>query len=193
MGTWGEGMQDSDKVLDMLGEFGEFDSETARTRLPEDHPSVRVMFGKLKEKYVRDDDWDIYVLGLADWLIDEGEDLTPVRGLMCAAIAREREHCRLKMWTDPDRRDRALLDFEMKIENNLEVHGRDANSCEPIVKIPRRLRDTILSALRAYQRYLEEKAQSGALTETESSYQDGERELITEIESLFQEGADQHE
>jgi len=127
MGAWGEGMQANDTALDALGVAGLSDGEPrkqAKTlkQLRNGEITVESLFsgkGGFKERgWIKKEPQA--VLGLAEYLFDEGFDVSPVRGLISKAIRNQLSRAELDRWVDRDERKAALLRFKDRL-NGKEV------------------------------------------------------------------------
>lgn len=107
MGAFGPGMQDNDTALDEICKYVRYVAN-GEPVLHGPLPPVTEMFEGL------DDAWAI--LGLADWLLDQGIDLSPVRDVIAEALKVERRKRSIGTWTRPRERRAALAAFERRVD-----------------------------------------------------------------------------
>jgi len=117
MGAWSEGMQANDTALDALGVAGLSDGEPkkqAKTlkELRSGRKTVESLF-KSDRGWIKKEPQA--VLGLAEYLFDEGFDVSPVRGLISKAIRNQLSRAELDRWVDRDERKAALLRFKARL------------------------------------------------------------------------------
>lgn len=107
MGAFGEGMRDNDTALDAIAEYTTYDDSNELV-LRGPLPPVTEMFEGRTCTHA--------VLGLAEWLLDTGVDLTPVRQTIDLALEEERKQDVLVCWTDERARLAALDAFERRLK-----------------------------------------------------------------------------
>lgn len=122
MGAWGEGMQANDTALDAIGSAGLSCGEPRKQKktlsdLRKGKIKVENLFGSRGN--VREAGWikedPQAILGLAEYLFDEGFDLKPVRSLIMKAIRNQLSKKELERWVDMDERKNALLRFKARM------------------------------------------------------------------------------
>lgn len=116
MGAWGEGMVANDTALDAIGSAGLSDGEPkkqAKTlkELRSGKKTVKSLFAG--RSWIKTEPQAI--LGLAEYLFDEGFDVTLVRGLIGKAIKSQLSKAELDRWVDRDKRKAALLRFRDRL------------------------------------------------------------------------------
>jgi hypothetical protein len=117
MGAWGEGMQANDTALDAIGSAGLSCGEPrkrAKTlkELRGGKKTVKSLFAG--RTWIKMDPQA--VLGLAEYLFDEGFDVAPVRELVAKATKNQLSKAELARWVDRDERKAALLRFKDRLD-----------------------------------------------------------------------------
>lgn len=118
MGHWGPGMQANDTAFDAIG---------LAQDMRKDNPAVSPadIFEWLRK---RGFDVDGY-LGVADWMLDNSEDLTTCQDLLHEAVRVELLPNKLESWRDPEEREAALRRFESRLAGDKidEAAQKDGN------------------------------------------------------------------
>lgn len=122
MGAFGEGMQANDTALDAIGVAGLSDGEPkkqAKTlkELRSGKKTVEGLFNSGRG-WIKSEPQGI--LGLAEYLLDEGFNISAVRGLVSKALKNQLSKAELDCWVDRDERKAALLRFKDRM-NGKEV------------------------------------------------------------------------
>lgn len=122
MGAFGEGMQSNDTALDAIGSAGLSCGEPRKQKktlsdLRKGKITVESLFsgkGGFKERgWIKEE--PMAILGLAEYLFDEGFDLSPMIGLIRKALRTELSKKRLECWVDGEERKAALLRFKAQL------------------------------------------------------------------------------
>ena len=122
MGAFGEGMQANDTALDAIGSAGLSCGEPkkqAKTlkQLRSGEITVESLFsgkGGFKERgWIKKEPQA--VLGLAEYLFEEGFDVSSVCGLISKATRNQLSRAELDRWVDRDERRAALLRFKARL------------------------------------------------------------------------------
>lgn len=119
MGAWGEGMQANDTAMDYIAEFD--DPKRIKNLIKGGKKAVAAHL-KAIEKHSQSDSWA--VLGVADYLIDRGFDISSSMRLLKKHLRRQRSERMLGCWTNPAARKGALDRFEARA-NGKEVDETD--------------------------------------------------------------------
>lgn len=118
MGAFGEGMQCNDTALDAIGCAGLSCGEPRKQK--KTLADLRSGKKTVASLFVSDYGWikrDAQaVLGLAEYLLDEGFDLDPVRDIIGKAIKNQLSEKQLDRWVDRDLRKAALLRFKSRLD-----------------------------------------------------------------------------
>ena len=122
MGACGEGMQSNDTALDAIGSACLSCGEPRQQK--KTLSDLRKGKKSIESLFVSERGWikrrPQAVLGLAEYLLDEGFDLGPVRALIVKALGTELCRRRLECWCEPQARKDALLRFKDRL-NGKEV------------------------------------------------------------------------
>lgn len=115
MGAWGEGMQANDTALDAIDRAGLSSAEPKRR----EKTLAALRGGKKKVEdlfkgWVKDSHEG--VLGLAEFLFDEGIDIKPVMSLVKKALRNQLGKRELSRWRDSEERQAALARFKDRLE-----------------------------------------------------------------------------
>ena len=117
MGAWGVGMQANDTALDAIGD----ERKLKKIRKTNDGPKLQKLLQEAKEH--NDWDWEWEVLGVVEYLLDDGMSLDAInqsRGIINEALASERTPEQLECWKSMLDRTATLNLFERRL-NGEEV------------------------------------------------------------------------
>ena len=105
-------MQANDTALDAIGD----EQELQKISKTNNGPKLQKLLQKAKDW---DNHWTWEVLGIVEWLLDDGMDLTAInqyRTIINEAIALEREPEELACWRSIGDREAALKLFERRLD-----------------------------------------------------------------------------
>jgi hypothetical protein len=122
MGAWGEGMQSNDTALDAIGSAGLSCGEPRKQKktladLRAGKKTVKSLFsgGVVygERNWIRKEPQAI--LGLVEYLLEEGFDLKPVGALVRKALRNQLSKTELGCWQDSNARKAALMRFKDRL------------------------------------------------------------------------------
>lgn len=112
MGAWGEGMQASDTAWDAIGGCGfDVNGSVPKKTLA----ALKKKPDSIKKYFKGWEDEPMGVLGIAEYLLDSGVDLSPVKNIVEKALKEELSNERLDCWVERDARKDALHRFRDRL------------------------------------------------------------------------------
>lgn len=122
MGAWGMGMQANDDALDAIGSAGLSSGEPKKQKrtlaaLREGKITIKSLLSSHRNYpagWIKKE--PMALLGLAEYLLDEGFDLQPIKPVVRKALRAELAKRRLECWIDSDKRKAALLRFKDRLD-----------------------------------------------------------------------------
>ncbi len=114
MGAWGEGMQAGDTAWDAIGGAGfDVNGRVPKYKLKKFEKDPKLVAGHFKGWVLKE---PMAILGLAEYFVDSGVDIKPVKTLVKKAIRYELTKGRLGCWRDSDARKAALERFRDRVD-----------------------------------------------------------------------------